>query len=73
MPNQPPTLRFSTDMFPERERIAAWRELFRPGILKLDIEPMGGAFCSDATLRALPGLASLPEIKWECDTIVPGI
>ncbi len=53
---QPPTLQFSTDMFPERERIAAWRDFFGRGILKLDIEPMGGAFRSDATLRALPGL-----------------
>ena len=55
--NDPPVLRFSTDMFPERERIEAWRECFGRGILKLDIEPMGNdAFHSDVTLRALPGL-----------------
>ncbi len=56
MPNQPPTLRLSTDMFPERERIEAWRDFYGRGIVKLDIEPMGGAFHADATLRALPGL-----------------
>ena len=53
---QPPTLQFSTDMFPERERIAAWRDFFGRGIIKVDIEPMGGEFRSNATLRALPGL-----------------
>ena len=26
MPSKPQSLRFSTDMFPERERIAAWRD-----------------------------------------------
>ena len=28
MPNQPPLLRFSTDMFPERERLAALCEFY---------------------------------------------
>jgi AraC-like DNA-binding protein len=52
----PPVMRFSTDMFPERERVAAWRDFFGLGLLRVEIDPMGGAFHSDATLRALPGL-----------------
>jgi hypothetical protein len=35
-------LRFSTDDFPERDRVAMWRELFGRLVARLDIEPLGG-------------------------------
>lgn len=53
-----PALHFSTDMFAPHERLAAWRESFGRGILKLEIESLSeGEFRSDVTLRVLPGLA----------------
>jgi len=55
-----PTLRFSTDDFSERDRAAAWRELFGRTVVKVDLEPIvPRAFCSDMTLRQLPGLGLL--------------
>jgi hypothetical protein len=35
-----PIFRFSTDAFPERERVAAWREIFGRTVVNLDIEPL---------------------------------
>jgi len=52
-----PTFRFSTDDFPERDRLAAWRDIFGRSIVKLDVEPLPTRrFYSDTTLRPLPGL-----------------
>ena len=48
----------STEAFPERERIAFWREEFGRTILKLDVDPIGPKeFQSEVVLRALPGLS----------------
>jgi AraC-like DNA-binding protein len=50
-------LRFSTDDFPERDRVAMWRELFGRLVARLDIEPLGGVqFRARYVLHALPGL-----------------
>jgi len=66
MPSKPPrtaavpTLRFSTDAFPERERVAAWREIFGRTVVSVDIEPLHpDGFRAQATVCALPGLGIL--------------
>ena len=64
-PNPPPSdavpiLRFSTDAFPERERVAAWREIFGRAVVNVDIEPLNpDGFRAQATVCALPGLGIL--------------
>jgi AraC-like DNA-binding protein len=61
-PNPPPSdalpiFRFSTDAFPERERVAALRELVGRTIFKIDIAPLSAeGLRSEATARQLPGL-----------------
>jgi AraC-like DNA-binding protein len=51
------TLRFSTDDYPERDRIEALREIYGRIIVKHDIEPGGeGPFRFAASLHQLPGL-----------------
>jgi AraC-like DNA-binding protein len=55
-----PTLRFSTDAFPERERVAAWRDIFGRTVVNLDIEPLNpDGFHAEATVCQLPGLGVL--------------
>ena len=50
-------LRFSTDDFPERKRIDAYREVYSRTIMKHDIEPIGdGPFHFEASLCSLSGL-----------------
>src|SRR5260370_18117619 len=50
-------LRFSTDDFPERDRVAMWRELFGQLVVRLDIEPLREVkFRARYVLHALPGL-----------------
>jgi AraC-like DNA-binding protein len=50
-------LRFSTDALPERERIAAFRELYGRKMLRLEIEPQSDTpFHADFALRVLPGV-----------------
>jgi AraC-like DNA-binding protein len=52
--------RFSTDAFPERERLTAWREIFGRTVCNLDIEPLDAdRFRSEATVCQLPGLGVL--------------
>jgi AraC-like DNA-binding protein len=52
--------RFSTDAFPERERVAAWREVFGRTVVSLDIEPLNPeGFHAEATAWQLPGLGVL--------------
>ncbi len=49
--------RLSIEAYPERERAAAWRELYGRKMLRLEIEPLSDVpFQSDLTVRALPGL-----------------
>jgi AraC-like DNA-binding protein len=53
----PTSIRFSTDQFAERERIAAWREFIGRMFCKVNIEPHSRErFSSTATMRVLPGL-----------------
>jgi AraC-like DNA-binding protein len=55
-----PIFRFSTDAFPERERLAAWREIFGRTVVNVDIEPLNpDAFRAEATVCQLPGLGVL--------------
>src|SRR5258708_6375580 len=55
-----PTFRFSTDDFPERERLSAWREGFGRTVCGLDIEPMTPSrFRSEAAAYLFPGLGLL--------------
>ncbi len=55
-----PIFRFSTDAFPERERLAAWREIFGRTVVNLDIAPRSpDGFHADATVCQLPGLGVL--------------
>jgi AraC-like DNA-binding protein len=50
-------IRFSTRMFPERERLFRWREEFARSLLRCEIEPVSNVpFHAEAKLRALPGL-----------------
>ncbi len=59
-PNVLPLFRFSTEAFPERERLDAWREIFGRAVVNLDIEPLGrDGFRSEATVCQLPGLGVL--------------
>jgi len=64
-PNSPPQtavpiFRFSTGAFPERERVAAWREIFGRAVVNLDIEPLNpDGFHAEATICQLPGLGVL--------------
>ena len=37
---EPPQFHFSTEMFPARQRVAAWREIFGRTVVNLDIEPV---------------------------------
>lgn len=55
-----PMLRFSTEELPERDRIAAWREIFGRTVVKLDIEPLPARqfYCENAIFM-LPGLGVL--------------
>jgi AraC-like DNA-binding protein len=51
---------FSTEAFPERERVAAWREVFGRTVVSLDIEPLNAErFHAEATVWQLPGLGVL--------------
>jgi AraC-like DNA-binding protein len=55
-----PVFRFSTDAFPERERTAAWREIFGRTVVNLDIEPLDiDGFRAEAAVCQVPGLGVL--------------
>lgn len=50
--------RFSTRRFPERGRLAAWRETFGRAIGRVETYPLGdGPFHGEADFRVLPGAA----------------
>jgi hypothetical protein len=51
---------FSTEAFAERERLAAWREVFGRTVCSLDIAPLEPeAFASEAAVYQLPGMGVL--------------
>jgi hypothetical protein len=55
-----PVFHFSTDAFPERERLSAWREIFGRTVVNLNIEPLSPeGFHARATVCQLPGLGVL--------------
>jgi AraC-like DNA-binding protein len=51
--------RFTTDEFPNRERLPRWREEFARTIVRVDIEPLSSdvPFKAEAILQNLPGVA----------------
>lgn len=53
--------RFSTDQFPERERVGRWREEFGRTLVRVDVEPMDAdvPFKVQALLQRLPGVGLL--------------
>jgi AraC-like DNA-binding protein len=54
-------IRLSTEEFPERDRVAIFREHFGRNLFGLDIEPLPGVdFRSALTIRSLPGVV----ISW---------
>src|SRR4051794_20187873 len=59
-PHSPNTFRFSTEDYPERDRVAAWRDIFGRTVVNLDIEPLAaGRLHCDATVSVHPGLGLL--------------
>jgi AraC-like DNA-binding protein len=49
---------FSTAHWPERDRLAIWRESIGRNVVQLDTDRLSdGAFHAEATIRALPGLS----------------
>ena len=66
-PVPPKILRFSTDDFPERKRIDAYREIYSRTIVKHDIEPLGDhPFRFEAVLCSLPGLGLALSVYSPC-------
>jgi AraC-like DNA-binding protein len=56
-------LRFSTDQYPERERVPIWREVFGRQVFRVDLEvPSDAQFIGDITLHSTPGLNVLSGI-----------
>ncbi|MGB7256548.1 MAG: hypothetical protein WBD48_00550, partial [Pseudolabrys sp.] len=56
-PDGVPRMRFSTDDFPQRQRLSAWREIFARTLVKIDVEPKTSEnFHSEAAVTRLPGL-----------------
>jgi AraC-like DNA-binding protein len=60
MPDDPDSApkRFSTDQFPERERVSRWREEFGRTLVRIDIVPhtTDVPFWAEAVLQKLPGV-----------------
>jgi len=51
-------LHFSTDAYPEWDRMAVWREVFGRHMVKVQYERLAGSdFFHSATLRSLPGVS----------------
>lgn len=56
-PKIPAQFHFSTDAFPERERLTAWREVFGRAVCNLDINPLArDGFRCEANVCQVPGL-----------------
>jgi AraC-like DNA-binding protein len=67
--NQTPfkILRFSTEDFPQHERVKAYREIYSRIISQYDIEPIGDRpFHFDATLCSVPGLGLASAFASPC-------
>jgi AraC-like DNA-binding protein len=54
---EPAVFNFSTDAFPEQQRLSSWREVVGRTVVSVDIDPLNaGEFYSKATVCQLPGL-----------------
>ncbi len=56
--DDPSLVRLSTSDFPERERLAIWRDVCSRTLLRLDMEPLSEGFSCAANIRLQPGLAA---------------
>jgi AraC-like DNA-binding protein len=57
LPTGIPEFHFSTDRFPERDRMAAWQEIFGRTIVNVEFETAcEGPVSMEASVRGLPGL-----------------
>jgi AraC-like DNA-binding protein len=55
-------LNFSTDNFPDRDKVSRWREEFARGVAKMDVELLG-----DEPFRSVSQIHLFPELKiWSC-------
>jgi hypothetical protein len=54
--------RFTTDAFPEHQRLEAWQEMFGRKVVGIDTVPLSDMpFRVDLTVRALPGLTVIHQ------------
>src|SRR5579863_7760660 len=51
-------VRLSSDAFPERDRLAAWREQYGRKVLRLDWEPRATPFRARVSARKMPELTA---------------
>lgn len=55
-------LTFSTDDFPDRDKVSRWREEFARGVVKMDVEPLG-----DEPFRSASHIQLFSDLKiWLC-------
>jgi AraC-like DNA-binding protein len=55
-------LNFSTDDFPDRDKVSRWREEFARGVVNMDVEPLG-----DKPFRSVSQIHLFPDLKiWSC-------
>lgn len=60
-------LRFSTDDFPERQRLEAFREIYGRTIIKHDVQPIGDQpFHFEASMCSVPGLGLSSAVISSC-------
>jgi hypothetical protein len=61
-PGAPAAFRFTTDAFPEHQRLEAWQEMFGRKVVGIDTVPLSDTpFRVDLTVRALPGLTVIHQ------------
>lgn len=65
--SQPTTLRFSTADFPERDRVAVFREMFGRGVANMDITPLAEECRAEIESRMFPGASAM----WVGNTAPP--
>jgi AraC-like DNA-binding protein len=71
----PPSLHFSSDSLPPRDRIAVWREVLAQKCIRVEVEPLPDApFSVDVKLRSLPGLKTVVgTLGGTCDRRTPSL
>ena len=70
----PPTVHFSSDSLPPRDRIPMWED-FAKKFVRVEVDPLPDApFHVDLTLRSLPGLKTIAgSIGGTCDRRTPSM